>query len=263
MSRSSAEALSEVHYPESDGKPMGETGLHVKASFDIYGTLRECCFWDRPDIYVAADMFFYYEKGNPKAVKAPDVMVIRGVKSKEERRTFKLWVEKIVPCVIFEVTSKDTRRDDTIVKRKLYARLGVAEYFLIDPLGEYLNPPLQGFQLEGDRYVPIAPGAEGTLASLQLGMKLGAENGSIRFFNARTNQPIPWYFELKDLADNLINDLTEERKKADREQKKAAREAKKAKTERQKADAERQKTEALEAEVKRLRALLEGRGSDV
>ncbi len=50
-------------------------------------------------------MFLYYKEGNPRANKAPDVMVIKGVE-KHKRRTFKIWQEQAAPCVIFEISSR-------------------------------------------------------------------------------------------------------------------------------------------------------------
>ena len=58
--------------------------------------------------------------------------------------------------MIFEVTSSKTRKEDSVTKRDLYAKLGVLEYFLFDPLGDYLKPRLQGYRLEDDRYSPIS-----------------------------------------------------------------------------------------------------------
>jgi Uma2 family endonuclease len=266
MSRSPAEAPAEVHYPESDGQPLGETGIHVNATFDIFGTLK-LYFRDRPDVYFTADMFFYYEQGNPRAVKAPDVMVIKGVTSRAERRTYKLWIEQKVPSVIFEVTSEETKRDDFVLKRDLYAKLGVPEYFLFDPLGEYLDPPLRGYRLDGELYVPIVPDARGMLESRELGLKIREFEDTVRFFEANTNQPIPNYTDFPEETRILRANLAAGRKQIDLEKKKAQRESRKAKAERQKAEAERQnaeaerqKAEALEAEVARLRALLGERG---
>ena len=164
---------SEIRYPESDGKPMGETGIHVNSTIELFSSLKLQVFKESPDVYVTADMFFYYEEGNPKAVKAPDIMVIKGVSHTEERRTFKLWVEGVVPTVIFEVTSAKTKRDDVVVKRELYARLGVAEYYLFDPLGEYLKPRFQGLRLAGQQYREIEPDADdGGIISPELGLRL-------------------------------------------------------------------------------------------
>ncbi len=282
MSTSSAKVPAEVHYPESDGQPMGETGIHVYTTMEVFGTIKFILYRDHPSTYVASDMFFYYEEGNPRAVKAPDIMVIRGVSHTEERRTFKLWVENRVPSVVFEITSADTRRDDTVVKRELYARLGVEEYFLFDPLGEYLNPQLRGFRLEDGRYAPLTPAEDGSLESRILGVRLRTERTTIRFVDPRTNTPIASFFEQGKIADERKKALEDaqrqmiderkkiekerrnaarQEKKAEAERKRADREAKKAEAERRKAEAERQKAETLEAEVRRLRALLGESGS--
>lgn len=77
-------------YPDSDGQPMGETGLHVMAILNLYQALLHF-FRNRADIHVAADMFLYYEQGNPAACKAPDVMVAKGVAGNHPRRSFRIW----------------------------------------------------------------------------------------------------------------------------------------------------------------------------
>jgi hypothetical protein len=189
--------------------------------------------------------------------------VIQGMENRVERRTYKLWVEKRVPSVIFEITSAETRRDDTVTKRALYARLGIPEYFLFDPLAEYLDPQLQGYRLAGQEYVPIVPEPDGIFESLELGLKIQADDNSIRFYEAAMNRPIPNLIERDEQADTaqiLIKDLRDREKQLDRERKKATREARRAEIQSQKAEAERQKAEALEAEVARLRALLGERG---
>jgi hypothetical protein len=71
MSTSSVKPKRAVHYPDSDGKPMGETGIHVNATLEFFSTLKWLVLGHRLDVYVATDMFLYYEQGNPKAVKAP------------------------------------------------------------------------------------------------------------------------------------------------------------------------------------------------
>ena len=110
------------------------------------------------DVYISGNLMFYYEEGQPSAVVSPDVFVVKGV-PKRERRTYKLWEERRAPVTIFEITSRSTRLEDKGNKRELFAMLHVPEYFLFDPLTEYLKPPLQGFVLRGDEYIPLKPGA--------------------------------------------------------------------------------------------------------
>jgi len=209
----------EVVYPDSDGEPMGETGFHVRATLHLYAVLSHF-FRDKTGVYVAADMFFYYEEGNPKAVKAPDVMVIKGA-DKHERRTFKTWEEQAVPCVIFEVTSKSTMIDDLVTKSILYASLGVCEYFVFDPLNEYLKDRLAGFCLEGKEYISIQPDNKGFLFSKELGVFLAAEENILRVIDPRTNKPVPGLDEAMMMAEQ-----------------------------------ERRRAEAAEAELERLRAII-------
>jgi Uma2 family endonuclease len=73
--------------------------------------------------------------------------VVQGV-AKGERRTYKLWEEGQLPAVVFEITSRGSRLEELGTKQALYAMLGVREYFLYYPLGEYLRPPLQGYRLQ-------------------------------------------------------------------------------------------------------------------
>lgn len=175
-----------LHYPESDGKPMGETDLHIDALIYLREALKDF-FRDEPQVYVAGNMFLYYEEGNPAACLAPDVFVVQGV-LKQERRTYKLWEEGQPPAVVFEITSRGTRLEDLGSKRVVYTMLGVREYFLYDPLGEYLQPPLQGYELQQGEYQRIPPAAEGRLVSRVLGLELWLEAGRLRVVNPATGE---------------------------------------------------------------------------
>jgi Uma2 family endonuclease len=175
-----------IHYPESDGKPMGETDLHIDALIYLREALKDY-FRDAPQVYVAGSMLLYYEEGNPAACLAPDVFVVQGV-IKHERRTYKLWEEGQPPAVVFEITSRGTRLEDLGTKRVVYAMLGVREYFLYDPLGEYLQPPLQGYQLQQGEYQRMPPAGEGSVASQVLGLELRLEAGRLCVVNPATGE---------------------------------------------------------------------------
>src|SRR5438034_7641989 len=173
-----ATATQQIIYPESDGKPMGETDVHIDALIYLREALKDY-FRHDPQMYVAGNMLFYYEEGNPAACVAPDVFVVQGV-AKGERRTYKLWEEGQPPTVVFEITSRGSRLEDLGTKRALYAMLGVREYFLYDPLGEYLRPPLQGYRLQEGEYQRLPSGGEGELVSQVLGVELRVEAGRLR-----------------------------------------------------------------------------------
>ncbi|WP_423224993.1 Uma2 family endonuclease [Candidatus Amarolinea aalborgensis] len=179
----------EIYYPESDGKPMGETDWHISVIIYLREALRYAFRADE-QVYVAADMLFYYVEGKPRIFKVPDVFVVKGI-ARYDRRIYKLWEEQVAPCVIFEITSRDTRDEDVGAKRVLYEQLGVKEYFLFDPLGEYLQPSLQGFRLEGHFYAPIPLLADGTLVSAELGLILRPDKTMLRLVDPSTRLVIP------------------------------------------------------------------------
>ena len=175
-----------IHYPETDGKPMGETDVHIDALIYLREALRDH-FRNAPQVYVAGNMFLYYEEGNPTACVAPDVFVVQGV-GKHERRIYRLWEEGQPPAVVCEITSRGTRLEDLGTKRAVYAMLGVREYFVYDPLGEYLRPPLQGYRLHEGEYQRLLPAGEDGLTSQVLGLELRVEAGRLRVVDPATGE---------------------------------------------------------------------------
>jgi len=63
-----------------------------------------------------------------------------------------------------------------VVQPDLYRRLGVAEFFLFDPMQEYLDPPVQGYRLSGEGYEPLPRTSDGWLEGEQLGLRMGVED---------------------------------------------------------------------------------------
>ena len=246
-----APELEDVVYPESDGQPLGETGFHVKALFLLHQFLMDLLA-GRTDVYIGVDLFLYYERGNPRAVKAPDVMVIFGV-GDHERRTFKTWEERAVPAVIFEISSDETFEEDLHGKREVYQRLGVAEYFLFDPLGDCLDPRLQGFRLENGQFIALVPEADGGLTSAQLGVRLVPDGFLLRLIDPHTGQPLP-------TSGEKTARLRQETERLQRALAERARERQEKERERQEKEREQHRNAELAAEVARLRALLDQQG---
>jgi Uma2 family endonuclease len=191
-----------IEYPESDGKPVGETDVHRREILHTIETL-ERHFRDAPDIYVSGNLMFYYEEGNPSAVVSPDVFVVKGVR-KGLRRTYKLWDEGVAPCVVIEMTSRSTRLEDKGNKRALYAQLGVREYFLFDPLGEYLKPPLQGFTLVDDEYAALPVESDGGIISRELGLKLYRDETVLRLFDLASGREVVRTEDLSDVLQQIL-----------------------------------------------------------
>lgn len=182
------QTVGEIEYPESDGKPMGETDLHIDWIIRIRDILKYR--YRGQQVYVGSDLLVYYHEGEPHKFVVPDAFVVKD-SAPGRRRTFKTWEEGRSPNVVFEVTSRSSRSDDQVHKPLVYARLGVEEYFLYDPSAEYLEPPLQGFRLAGNEFEPIDADDTGTLSCQQLGFTLRLENGNLTFRDASTGDQLP------------------------------------------------------------------------
>jgi Uma2 family endonuclease len=178
----------EVFYPESDGKPMAETEIHAREMVYLFEGLEDH-LRNVPDVYVGMDMLMYYVEGDPKESVAPDVFVTLGVPC-GVRRVYKFWEEGRPPTLVVEVTSSSTRRED-LAKKALYEGLGVEEYILHDPLGEYLRPALQGYRLVDGRYQPIPLAADGSLLSRVVGLRFRPEDSGLRLVDPVTGRVLP------------------------------------------------------------------------
>ncbi len=178
-----------ITYPETDGKPMAETDWHYKSVTNTRFSL-EWHFRGREDVYVSGNLFVYYEEGNPRKCVAPDVFVVFGV-PKRPRRVYLVWEEGKGLDVVFEFTSKKTRREDFGRKMDIYRGiLGVQELFIFDPLREYLMPPLVGYFRRGEKWVREEAG-EGRLVSEVLGLEVVVEGERLRLYDPKTKNFLP------------------------------------------------------------------------
>ncbi|HWN40835.1 MAG TPA: Uma2 family endonuclease [Thermoanaerobaculia bacterium] len=205
----------EDFYPSSDGRPMAESDLHLKEMFYLIQALRDR-YQNVPDVYVAGNLLLYYVRGDRKACLAPDVFVVKGV-PKRDRLSFLLWKEGQAPCFVIEVTSKSTRDEDIEKKRDRYERMGVEEYFLHDPLAEYLHPSLQGYRLKDGRYRKISPEPDGSLVSWTTGLRLRREGKHLHLVDLATGMPLPSFEEVQEVnrqqAAELLRQAEEIRRK--------------------------------------------------
>ena len=175
----------EIYYPESDGKPMGETDWHIQTISYLYQALK-VYFSSVSDVKILADIMFYYEEGNPRKVFSPDVMVCFGV-SGEIRRTFKLWEEKQFPQVVFEISSRGTWGEDLNKKWLLYQQFGVKEYYIFDPEYDYLPEPLIAYRVKRGELKQVAVKNK-RIFSEELGLDVVDTGEGLRFFNPETKE---------------------------------------------------------------------------
>jgi Uma2 family endonuclease len=204
-----------VYYPESDGEPMAETDTHRKQMTYLIDALEDY-FRNAPNVYVAGNLFVYYREGEPTRVVAPDVFVVKGV-PKGNRRTYQVWNEEKGPDVVFELTSRGTQREDLGPKKGIYEMLKVKEYFIFDPLEEYLKPQLVGFRLEKRGYQRIE---ETPLVSQVLGLALRVEGEMLRLVDPATGEKLLTTLEAQEArrrAEALSAQEAEARRRAEAE----------------------------------------------
>lgn len=164
-----------VVYPESDGKPMAEN----TQQFDYITLVKlglEAVFADRPDVFVAGDLFWYPEEGNNRVVTAPDVMVVFG-RPKGDRSSYLQWLEDdLAPQVVFEIESPSNTPAAMDFKLDWYDRHGVEEYYVYDPA----SGSLLGYRREPGRLVPIPQMCGWT--SPRLGVRFDIEGTALQLF---------------------------------------------------------------------------------
>lgn len=133
----------------------------------------------RTDGYVGGNMFVYYSLAQVKNqdYKGPDVFVALDV-PKGERLSWVSWEEGKTPDVVIELLSDSTATKDKNEKKNIYQnRMHVPEYYWFDPF----NPQdWAGFQLQGGRYQPIIPNAQGQMVSQILNLTLMQWQGTFK-----------------------------------------------------------------------------------
>jgi len=244
-----------------DGEPM-ENFNHVLQMTLLFDVIRQAMEErGRSDFFVGGNTFVYYSleqaravaedvkaglpSSHPKATfRGPDVFFVDHVPGGGRRKAWVAWEEGgRLPDLIVELLSPSTERIDRKTKKSLYAEVfRTRDYFLFD----WDNETLEGYRLVGNAYEPIAPDRQGRLRSAVLGLDLGLWKGVVRAVeNGETEEGI--WVRLFDPAGRMIPTLGE------------AAEARTA-AESARADAERARADAAEAELKRLRSLLDGSG---
>ncbi|NJM27791.1 MAG: Uma2 family endonuclease [Pseudanabaena sp. RU_4_16] len=179
----------DIFYPSEDGEPLAETSMHADAIITTVAVLRNylAAFPDKSPV-VLVDQFLYYAQGFPRLRVAPDVMVIFEI-PQIPYDNYKIWETGKVPSIIFEITSAGTQTQDRDHKKTLYESIGVWEYWLFDPKGEWIAEHLLGYRLQQTDpdlepvYVTIAD-----KSSQILGLQLEVEDGSIGFYRQDTGE---------------------------------------------------------------------------
>ncbi len=163
----------EVEYPE--GHWIAQSVGHGDAVRQA-ATALDYHFRERADVLVAMELVVYYQRGNNKLRLQPDVQVVFGVEHCGSRGSFRIWEEGKAPDFVLEVASPSTAENDAEHKAREYFRIGVREYWRLDPAGTLMEASLEGYVASAGRYEQVQPvegtGRGGALRSRVLGLEL-------------------------------------------------------------------------------------------
>jgi Uma2 family endonuclease len=211
----------EIVYPESDGEPMADNTRQFRWIVTIQGGL-DALFRDDPNVFVAGDLLWYPVEGHPEIRTAPDIMTVHG-RPKGDRGSYQQWREgHIAPQVAFEIWSPGNRPGKFANTLLFFQHYGVEEVYLYDPD----NGDLEGWIRQGDHLVEI-PVMTGWI-SPRLGIRFEIENGELVIYRP-DNRRFATFMELHQQRDQAL----------------------------QAHEQAVQQVAAAEAEIARLRALLE------
>jgi Uma2 family endonuclease len=132
-----------------------------------------------PDWFITGNVCVYWERGNTRDYRAPDLLVVTEPLSEPVTRVYQLWKQPPIAFVL-EVGSRSTFRKDVGPKVDLYQeKIKATEYCHID----LDRKTKQLWRLEAGAYVPVEPEANGRLRSreLELEFDLDAE-GFLRIY---------------------------------------------------------------------------------
>ena len=229
-----------IEYPERNW--IAQSIAHGDAVLQAAAALRNH-FRDRTDVLVAMDLAVYYRRDDNNLWLQPDVQVVFGV-SPANRSSYRIWEEGKAPDFVLEVASPSTAENDADHKVREYARIGVREYWRLDPDGTLMGSALEGYEASGGKYAPVQPVASSDRERRYRSQVLGLELRSQR--QARATVLVLRDPRTGEETDGALEEAERRRRIAERDSRAAKQEAIAAK---QRASAAEQETSAAKQEA--------------
>ncbi len=196
-----------IFYPETDGMPLPDGEHQAPLYREVVYTL-ENYLKRHPHIAVNGNTFIYYEMNNPRRSVSPDCYVALGVDVDAimEQNSYVIWRVGKQPDFVLEIASESTARYDERGKRRLYAGIGIGEYWRYDATGgRFYRRPLVGERLVNGEYqeFPLHEEPDGMIwaHSPTLELDLCWENGRLRFYDPVAQVWLRSYPEEQERAD--------------------------------------------------------------
>lgn len=141
-------------YPQDRTPDTGDFPLHGDARMYVYSALRFLSKdWPQPHV-VEVNTNVYAQEGELHPAFEHDGMVAFDV-NLDSNASYRFWLTGKPPDFVMEIVTTNSLIRDTEHKFKLYAQLGIPEYWQYDPYEDCLPQPLQGWRLWQGGYAAI------------------------------------------------------------------------------------------------------------
>ena len=149
-----------LDYDPNEPEPMPEAMEQEPVVAEIIGIMhsRFTDFMSRPDVFISSNTILCYDPTNLNVRRQPDIYLAFGVDQAaiRRRKLYLPWEAGKPPDLALEVGSESTGSEDTVVKHRVYATVGIGEYWRFDPSGgEHHGGPMSGWVLRDGAYHPV------------------------------------------------------------------------------------------------------------
>jgi Uma2 family endonuclease len=184
-----------ILYEDEEEEDMGESNPHVLADEILHVCLKVHMLRHHPKLQVFSNMNLYYRDGPPhrrtgsRPYVSPDSMVVEPYTPLEENvKSYTIGRDGPAPVATAEVLSeRSAQQRDLNEKMVVYARLGVAEYILVNESGKFLPERLLLKRLQADGTYKDEKDADGGVTS-KLGFRVILEADGLRVIDTATGQ---------------------------------------------------------------------------
>jgi Uma2 family endonuclease len=176
-------------YPEEDDFVVQEP-VHTRDFIYCHSTL-EALYASQPRVVVLGDCRVDWGVEGVRPL-GPDILVLFDVHQWLRRATYRLAEEGGRPVLVIEIASPSTREYDLDAKLRLYYRVGVQKYVIVDrgPRGE--DPVrLLGYQRGARGWRRLRPDGQGRLDLAPVGLRLGIADDRPWLYDAITGVRAP------------------------------------------------------------------------
>jgi len=140
---------------EEEDYETGESNIHVLTD-EILHVCLQAFFANQPDVQVFSNLNLLYTKHpdeNTAPYISPDLMAVRPASPlPRELASYRIGTHGPAPFLVAEVLSERSyQQRDLRDKIEIYAKLGVAEYVVVDVTGRFLSERLMLRRLQPDR----------------------------------------------------------------------------------------------------------------